>query len=637
MSVERTEAAREWAIHAAIIALVIYLYVFMEWLFFVTKPSFMTGLGLFWRLRVLLVAPVPLVAAGVAASLALWLPAFATRSRVVRRISSAASVSIAAATLAALLFLLVNNFTLTVLHFGVRTAAGVGRLAYLVFLVCLLALSYRTIDGFRARCARPAPRRATLTAAALLVAASVTMAVVALSISPPVVHSLDVRVTPLAKRPNVVLLSCDGLNAGHLSVYGYRRQTTPFLDFMAGKALLCENCFANADVSMGSIASIFTGKLPTRTRVYYPPEMLTGKDAYEHLPGILRKHGYRNVDVSDRHYTDPIGMNMRESFDEANFRRVRSGRATRILESVCGRRPTFFLGAMRDRLTKRLLHILGVRRMRDPRDEVAPTDLSIFRDAKRVEAMFSFIDEKPGEPFFAHLHLLSTHGPVFLPGKRMFSAGMRRHVEWSVDEYDDAIRELDERMKGIVRGLAARGIAGNTVIVVCADHGQRYVSGTRVPLIFLFPRGEHGGRIAANVQNLDIAPTLLDYIGIERPSWMEGASLIAGEPRPERPIITAGHRWGASIAMKEGWTLDDLKVGPPFYSLGSIGAVVCQRMYDLNLEKAELAVSDVEGHTAPCAESELPPAHAVARLLVEHLAQCGYDTASIRTPSITRN
>ncbi|MDD4856713.1 MAG: sulfatase-like hydrolase/transferase, partial [Candidatus Krumholzibacteria bacterium] len=515
MSDDRMGSARRgWAIQAAIAAIAIYLYVFTEWLFFVTKPSFMTDLGVLQKLQVLLVAPLPLLAAGAVALLVLWAPAFAARNRIARCISEMAGSFLAAAVLAAMFFLLVDNFTFTVMHFGVRSIADAARYVYAVLFLILIAFSYQIVNELRVKCSRSAAWRATALAAAALVLVSASATVVTHIASRSNAPLSDIHVVQLKNRPNVILISGDGLNARSMSIYGYNRATTPFLEEMADKMLLCENCFANADASLGSIASMLTGKLPTQTRVCYPPEILEGRNAYEHLPGILHKYGYRNIDVGMRHYADPIEMNMKDAFEYSSFRRVGKSRVSKFIESLSGENPFFFVRTMGDRISDRVLHAFGLRRMENPMAEVTGAGARYIKDAKRVDAMFSFIDEEPSAPFFAHLHLMGTHGPIFFPEKNVFSVKHRAKVPWSVDSYNDVILDLDRRLRHIVEGLQMRGILSNTVIVVCSDHAQRYAVGSRIPLVFLFPGEEHRGRIEANVQNLDIAPTILDYLGI---------------------------------------------------------------------------------------------------------------------------
>ena len=77
-----------------------------------------------------------------------------------------------------------------------------------------------------------------------------------------------------------------------------------------------------------------------------------------------------------------------------------------------------------------------------------------------------------------------------------------------VDFYDDAIREFDGAVGELVEILRARGVLGNTLIIIYSDHGMGSNARLRTPLMFLFPGGELTGGVSTNVQNLDIAPRL---------------------------------------------------------------------------------------------------------------------------------
>ncbi|MDZ7686293.1 MAG: sulfatase-like hydrolase/transferase [Gammaproteobacteria bacterium] len=93
--------------------------------------------------------------------------------------------------------------------------------------------------------------------------------------------------------PNILILLSDGINAKNMSIYGYERDTTPFLRTYLEKHphTLVENAFGHTPKSSGSVTSILTGKLPITTGVFYRPEVLKGIHAYQHLPGILRSLG----------------------------------------------------------------------------------------------------------------------------------------------------------------------------------------------------------------------------------------------------------------------------------------------------------------------------------------------------------
>lgn len=74
MHVNATLKTRDWPVLVILTTLVIYAYVFMEWLFHVTKPSFMSILGFSDSLQVLMVTPIPLVVLGIAAMVIFWIP-----------------------------------------------------------------------------------------------------------------------------------------------------------------------------------------------------------------------------------------------------------------------------------------------------------------------------------------------------------------------------------------------------------------------------------------------------------------------------------------------------------------------------------------------------------------------------------
>ena len=61
--------------------------------------------------------------------------------------------------------------------------------------------------------------------------------------------------------PNILVLSTDGLNASHMSAYGYQRNTTPFIDGLIQQSLFVQNHFTNNAKSTGSIGAFFSGSI----------------------------------------------------------------------------------------------------------------------------------------------------------------------------------------------------------------------------------------------------------------------------------------------------------------------------------------------------------------------------------------
>lgn len=103
------------------------------------------------------------------------------------------------------------------------------------------------------------------------------------------------------------------------------------------------------------------------------------------------------------------------------------------------------------------------------------------------------------------------------------------------------VAQVDDGMGEILRCLKQRGDLEDTVIVFTSDHGeflgdhgriQKGMPGqdciTHVPCILSYPKRIAGGRVCtALTEALDIAPTILDYCGVQTPSFMQGKSLCA--------------------------------------------------------------------------------------------------------------
>ncbi len=666
-----------WTNPAVLSVLAVYFYIFMEWLFFVTKPSFMSNFNTLARLQILWIAPILPVIAGMVAVFIIMLPAIVLRGQTAGKLCTAAALLIPSAVLALALFIMIDNFTYTVFGFGVVSTSGLARAVYILFFVLIMVFSYQQVYYLNLKLPeRSLSRRLGILSLALVVISISFVFAGYGSSSISAVKSM-IKTTTIKEPFNIMIVASDGLNAENMSLYGYHRETTPFMKELAEDGLVCENCFANASTSGGSIVSMFTGKPPTKTRVIFPPDILHGLDSYQHLPGILKRLGYRNIDVSVRHHADPFDLNMRDSFDWANYRKPKQHDISGPIDIWFDEGAGYFMAKMEERLEDRLLHIFFLRRMQDPMAEVAEKDLdssnesrwytgtvneepggrgssadnSRYRtapskerqpetreengDRERVDAFFSFIDEA-ASPFLAHLHLLGTHGSRYDPETRVFSAGKWQSSISADDFYDDAILSFDSMLRDIIEGLKERRLLDKTIIVICTDHGRRWKRGVRLPLIFLFPGGEHKGTIKENVQNMDIAATILDYLGVSRPGWMGGVSLISGNLDRDRPIFNIERVRGGEIKTKRGRKLDRKKTGPPFYTMGAIGVVVRNVFYELDLGKNILTVSKVKGHTDPAGEGELLSPEEAGKIIIDHLRENRYDVSSIVTPLAVR-
>ncbi|MFL6293567.1 MAG: sulfatase [Thermoanaerobaculia bacterium] len=598
---------------AALTVAAVFFHVLMEWLFFVTKPSFLTPLPTHEKALLPWAASFPLLAAALALLLVLALPA-RTGPRA-ERICLLLARGIPALVLAATLLLLVDNFTRTLFGWGSASLEGSGKAVPLLVFALLAFFTWRWMGSWMKGIARS---RIFQAAALIVVAVSTGAALFSMSgarVPDALPESLD---GAAAHRPNILVLGSDGLNAKRTSLFGYERDTTPFLARFARQALVFENAFPNGASTASSTVSMLTSRLPTETGVIYPPDIARGEAAYLHLPGLLRRLGYRTGQFSIRWYADAADLNLQGAFDWANSRSTAP--AERIVPfDRLGQTGAYFLALMRGRLAERLLPLFlqsAAPRM-DPFKDVHGSNVPAHGDDARLRELFRFIDESD-RPFFAHVHLMGTHGWKFKPRRRIYSAGKPQKETWMTDFYDDAVVDFDRSLEEVVGFLRRRGLLDRTIVVVYSDHGERFTTLDRLPLVFRFPGGARAGRVKENVQNLDVAPTLLDALGIAAPPWMGGVSLLRGRPDPCRWIVSARYDEDQLVFNGTFWSSVP---APPWYALRSLTVISGREAVTLDLPTMTRNTSRIDAWGDACAP--LDPSR-VRTFLLDHLRASGY-------------
>ncbi len=609
-STSQNKKHHNWKALFFVIVFSAYFYAFMEWLFFATKPSSLSILAPFESLEVLVVTggvfALTLVIGSVMLSLPAWLvnsPKWRPRLLVLSYIPPALSLSITA-------LIMLDNFTYTVFKVGVISMEGLWRAVYafgfVAFFWWMLRLSKRIVP----RNIKPA---SFLTLGLLTVSTATILTIIFNDL-----HSSNLSIGPLnissANRPNIIILGGDGLSASYLSMYGYAHETTPFLSQLAKTSLVAENAFPNASNTTPSTTSVLTGKEAITVNVFRYPDILSGKDSFEHLPGILKQRGYQTVEIGTPYYVDARRLNLLDGFDIVNGQSSNLP-ASDVIRTILGNSPsTYFIQTIEERASERLLHIFFIREMHNPLSEVNNTDAHMS-DEQRMDQIIDLLD-RADRPVFIFAHMMDTHGPVFSFQKQVFSKGSSAR-DWDQGQYEDAILSFDGNVKKIFDYLTQKGQLDNTILVIYTDHGLKYTINQRIPLLIHFPENAHAGTRNNNVQNIDIPFTLLVYLGIPPPEWMTGTSLLNGEPDADREIMstTAG-----SPKM----------IAPPFYQIQSIQVIVCQKWYLLNVREDTWRTGMINGHTAKCAEDILPSEEEVRQRILKYLEKYDYNISSLK-------
>ena len=598
---------------AALTVASVSFHVLMEWLFFVTKISFLTPLSTNEKALIPWVASAPLLAAALALLLVLALVArIGPRAE---KVCLLLARGIPALVLAATLLLLIDNFTRTLFGWGSTALEGREKILALLLFALLVSFSWRWLGSWMNGIAQSR----IFQAAALILVLLSAGAALANTVGTQAPDGLLESVRAAADRPNILLLGSDGLNADRTSLYGYERHTTPFLTRFAREALVFENAFPNGASTASSTISMLTGRLPTETGVIYPPDVAKGDASHLHLPALLRRLGYRTGQFSIRWYADASDFNLQGAFDWANSRSTSSMEGFLGLDRL-GQMSAYFLALMRARLEERLLPLFlsSAAPQQDPFRMVQDNKITAHGDDRRLRELYQFIDASD-KPFFAHLHLMGTHGRQFKPRQRIFSLAKTQKRDWMPDFYDDAVADFDRSLEEVVSFLRDRGLLDRTIIVLHSDHGAKHTTLDRLPLLFRFPAGAHAGRVPENAQNLDIAPTLLDALGIDAPPWMGGVSLLRGRPDPCRWIVSA--RYNEKLVRNNGkfWTL---LPEPPWFALGSLSVISGRTALTLDLPRGKLETTRIEAGGDACAA---PDPAKVRSFLMEHLQANGYE------------
>lgn len=361
---------------------------------------------------------------------------------------------------------------------------------------------------------------------------------------------------------NVVIVVVDALRASDVGCLGRTDATTPNLDALAEDSLVFERCFAASNKTDVSMSSMMSGKYPrehgiTHHGTRHNDGNLTRleKRSPRFLPELLHEHGYETIGVDwmgrwhewgyDNYGVDSGGRDVQNTGDT-------------LPEQVLSRVKDSVLELPDPLLTpilKQYYRHFGYEDFRVDCEEL--TDIAIDR-----------IDGAD-KPFFTLLHYWDVHPPYLPPSEytdqfsydgededltkyfdnddkgplsaafQAYARGEQTTMGEAKEAYDGAIKWVDDQLGRLVTHLREEEVLDETLLVVTADHGHNfgehdifsdnvglYDTSVHVPLVVHHPDHEPG-RFDGLVQLTDIAPTVLNYAGIEIPDDVRGNVLPA--------------------------------------------------------------------------------------------------------------
>ena len=304
---------------------------------------------------------------------------------------------------------------------------------------------------------------------------------------------------PPPPRPNVVVLLVDTLRADHLPVYGYPRDTAPFLARLAARSVVFDAAQSTSAWTAPATASLFTSLYP-----------------YQH-----------NVDTGFM-----VTQQLREIGQEIRLNRLPPDVPT-MPEVMRAAGYTTFGIAANVNIGEVMGFSRGFHRFRHFSSDAAAPELA-EKATQWGRGM------RGAQPYFLSMHFLDPHAP-YRENAPWYAASGDEAAD-RVAAYDSEIRLVDSVIEELFRALEWEK---DTIVILTADHGEEfgdhggrghgqtlYAEMLHVPLIVHAPGLFAPRRVAEPVSLVDVLPTLRDFGGAPAEPKDEGVSL--------RPLLDGG-------------------------------------------------------------------------------------------------
>lgn len=355
---------------------------------------------------------------------------------------------------------------------------------------------------------------------------------------------LDAQV---CKNCNVILITLTNLRYDHLSANGYFRPTSPNLDALAAESLVFDNAFSHSSWTLPEGISIYTSLYPYQHKIMNRSDGSTLSKTTPTLLDILKDNKYATAAFAGTFDYDPkFGLMDRVGSYQGCTHQTYTNSILGYGKLDCAI-PKALKWIKNNQDNKFFVHIQGFDThcpfsqkgglVYDP-DYKGKIDFS--------KCLWTFKKTEPqiinGKKFF----------PIFSPLEdgRMSVLLDENDVNHLIALYDESITNSDALIGSFLSEIKSMGLDKNTIIIFASEHGDMFgkygrfmrggpVSGTfyddvlHTPLFIKNPRIDPK-RIDGLVQQIDISPTLLDFLGLPKNSNFMGKSLI--------PLITQGEK-----------------------------------------------------------------------------------------------
>lgn len=296
---------------------------------------------------------------------------------------------------------------------------------------------------------------------------------------------------------NVLLVTFDTTRADRIGCYGNDGIETPHLDRLANNGVIFSQAVATAPTTLPSHTSIMTGLFPFHHGARANANYRVGNDKTT-MAEILQGEGYETAAfVSAMVLQSSYGLD--QGFDS-------------YMDDVSEGDPRPWTG-----------------------DPVLPGD-------KTTGRALEWLTRHGERPFFVWVHYFDPHAPHEAPPPY--------DKQYSFN-YDGEIAFTDEQLGRLMLHLEQNKLDENTLVVVAADHGESlgqhkelthgflvHNSTLHIPMLMACGKRLAGGvNVSQRVSQVDLMPTILSLLGVDKPAGLDGRDLTSPIP-PDRALYS---------------------------------------------------------------------------------------------------
>ncbi len=337
------------------------------------------------------------------------------------------------------------------------------------------------------------------------------------------------------EKPNIILVTVDSLRADHLNPYGYKKNTSPFLEKFSKDSWTFLQSYSTGPNTHPSFPAILTSTYPS----LFPRGETSGYLEKERtvISEILKMRGY----ATSAFHSNPF-LSKYFGYDRG-FDRFEDFMITERASKEKSRKKPLF---------KKMQRFWDLAVLKKPP----------FARAKQVNGEFEKWATDAKEPFFSWVHYMDVHMPYLPPRGYLPKVGEReishisqlrlanrmtnpktrtkfseKEVGKSISLYDASIRYADDCFKRLVEFVENRP-ERDSIIIFTSDHGEEFMEHgsmghtqkfyqelIRVPLFVKGPN-TRGKKISARVSLIDLPVLILELVGQDVPDSFQGRSIL---------------------------------------------------------------------------------------------------------------